>query len=202
MIMITIDTIQELLKNTNRNLWIDKLKPLITNEDNNHIYINDIQLPFTINELETRKFNIEPGFYTHKKYKGIVYISDYLSLDDRFNSRNKEYYILEYGSKVDFYGVNDKGYTFGYESGFYSMHNISDTHYFNFDKISYKPKEGELLYYLEKLYNNEITAKSEIYEDSIFCYTSGGYYKNIRRKFIIGDTSHRRSLEKFFIDYD
>lgn len=195
--------VQELLIKTKRDKWYNAIKPLVTQQLSYWIYLDDLLLPFSLDDLKKKKFNIEPGFYTHKKYKGLVYINNYLSLDSRYKSEYKEYYVIECGSKVDtFFGVNDKGYTYGFESGLHPLYSIADTHYSNFEKTNYKPVEGELLYYIQKLYNKEITPKTYDYEDSIFCYSSGGFYKKTRRKFLIGDTSHRKSLEKFFIDYD
>ena len=209
----SIESLISIFNNVPREYWYNIIKPLIwdLNPDTNGMIIlnkdidtfpftyteDDIEyLGFNIEDLLKSEFDIEPcGFYTHNKLGGVFISNSYISLDYRYESTNIGYDIVHYGSVVEGIGVSDDGYSYGWEKGHYFL-SESSAFYNNFSKINYIPKEGEFLYYIEKLFKRELTLKGKSsYNESIFGATSD-------LQMILGDSSNKEYFESFFEEYD
>ena len=212
----SIEMITNIFRYIPREYWYDTIKPLIwdlnINENGMSILYSDKDnypfsytedniswLGFNIEDLKRKKFNIEPlRYYEYKGNTGGVCISfSYIPLDIRKdNSPNKDKLSHDrayFGSVVDYFGIAKDGYTFSWEGGHYYIGD-QESFYNRFSPIKYAPKEGEFLYYMEKLVKKELTLKNDDYDSNIYGATSND-------KFILGDTSKRKYLESFFNEY-
>lgn len=212
----SINLIIDIFEHMPRYDWYDCIKPLVydLSKKRNGIVILDSDtddypfyytsddfnyLGFNIEDLKKEIFNIEPlKFYTHRIYGGVSLVSSYIPLDIRLDDTSYKHNLAMnrtyYGSIVESTGIANDGYTFGWEKG---HHFLTESYCFykDFKQVKYKPKEGELLYYIEKYTKNELTLKyPDDYDKNIFGATSNN-------RFILGDTSKRKYLESFFEDY-
>lgn len=207
--------IKNIFKFIPREKWYDIIKPLIwdINPKGNGVYIvNDPIDPypfignrydileFNLNDLLRKEFNIEPcHYYTHKKLGGIFIAESYIALDERNRNKydNEDALATDrilYGSVVEGIGITNDGYSYGWEKGHIFLQ-AQDVYYTDFEPIDYKPKEGEFLYYIEKIYKKELTQ----IDDSTYYNSIWGATKDLIM--LPGDTSHKEYFESFFNEY-
>lgn len=179
-----------------RDRWYNIIKNLIWQEnirdhyciingdkvDNYPISLDDFILAFNLDDLLKNYFNIEPNkSYTHSKFGGICYCSDYLPLDYKSKYHRDGHKIAISGNIPSCLGISDEGNF--YDTSIISA-SCSDSSYHNYKEVDYTPIKGEALYYIKQITTGEITDKTKIDK---FIY----YLLNSNNKFNIGDVSYK-----------
>ncbi len=213
---ICYQEIQAIFKSIDRKYWYDIIVPLLWDiqpkEDGVLILDNEKDiypikdddnidtLWFNIEDLKKSTFDIEPGeIYTHKDFGGIFVADDYVALDKRYRHpfpTMVAYDRAMFGSVVFGFGILDDGHSFGCECGNINL-NPNQSFYNKYTKIDFKPKEGTIIYYIQKLYKGEITlnGNTDDYKGSLYEFID-------HNKNNVYDVSNKHIYESFFKEYN